>query len=344
MKIKFPKALMGTAAVAMVATAAVAAPALADDQQEPAKQQATVTAQVTAQDIADEGGVVADIEALSLDDLDISPECEAVYESLDEAWGDDLTMDGEGLDVDGEFAVEDWEPTADEVDAMNAETDAMVAFLAEKGHEVSVETDEYGLRYPVLDDLFETLSDEELDALLEEFFTQHYGDDVGGLIGATDEVEGELTDGTVITEDGVIVDDIEGLDLEDLDELDVEMLGDDLTDIEEWEPTAEELEAINAETDAMVAALAEQGIEVAVETDDDGFRYPVLDGLTDEQVDEIIAAIDVFYEAEYHAEMAELGVDVEALEACDEALFGEFDDVDEDLLTEAVPFEEDADA
>lgn len=79
--------------------------------------------------------------------------------------------------------------------------------------------------------------------------------------------------------------DVESAD--DLDGLDT----DDVSD-------AEDMDAVNAETDALVAFLAERGFTVAVETDDDGFRYPAFTE-ADEANDELWAAVDEFFIERY---------------------------------------------
>ncbi len=87
-------------------------------------------------------------------------------------------------------------------------------------------------------------------------------------------------------------------------------------DIDDWDAedlTAEEIAEINADTDALVAHLADNGITVDVETDDNGIRFPALDENTDDATWDLI---DQYYEDTYGP--------FEDLEGC------EFDMDDED--------------
>ena len=138
--------------------------------------------------------------------------------------------------VFGEGDWEDWVPSDEELAEINAETDELVAFLAENGVSVEVETDDLGFSFPVFD---EDTGDEVFD-LVDQFFAERYGDDEGWLIedgdfeGDVDCLDGDF-DGDVDGDDGSVealeVDGEElarlaeefGIDIEDLEEL-VELL------------------------------------------------------------------------------------------------------------------------
>ena len=112
-------------------------------------------------------------------------------------------------------------------------------------------------------------------------------------------------------------DDIDVEDLEEFDENDWDDL--DFEDFEDIELTAEDIAEINAETDAIVAYLAENGITVDVETDEDGVRWPAID----DEDDATWALVDQYFVDTY-------GEDLEIFEGCD---FDE-DDFDKDDLDE----------
>ena len=69
----------------------------------------------------------------------------------------------------------------------------------------------------------------------------------------------------------------------------------------DWEPSAEEIAEINAETDALVAHLEGLGFTVTVATDESGIRYVDFDDSADEALFE---ATDNFYEAQWAKEVA----------------------------------------
>ena len=99
--------------------------------------------------------------------------------------------------VDGEFVDGDWEewvPSAEELAEINAETDDLVAFLAENGVSVEVETDDLGFRFPAFDEN----TDEAVFDLVDEFFAERYGDE-GWLIDEADLAD--LEDGECYFED-----------------------------------------------------------------------------------------------------------------------------------------------
>ncbi len=131
---------------------------------------------------------------------------------------------------------EDWVPSEDELAEINAETDELVAFLAENGVSVEVETDDLGFSFPVFD---EDTSDEVFE-LVDQFFAERYGDE-GWLIDEGDydgEFEGDVD---CFEHEGDFegdYDDFDGefealeLDDEDLAEL-AEEFGIDVEDLEE---------------------------------------------------------------------------------------------------------------
>jgi hypothetical protein len=153
-----------------VASLAIAAPSFAEGDTPRLEDAATTV---------DDGDVVVD---------DTEPiDCDIVFEEFE----------GVIEDFEGDLEdIEDWEPTAEEVAEINAETDDLVAHLAANGVTVEVETDDLGLRYPVLEDI----EDEATWDLIDQFFDDRYGD----LI--FEDFEGDLED-------------IEDWELELLDEL-----------------------------------------------------------------------------------------------------------------------------
>ena len=119
---------------------------------------------------------------------------------------------------------------------------------------------------------------------------------------------------------------------------------------EDWEPTAEEIAEINAETDALVEYLQGLGFEVTVETDEFGITY--VDFESEDEA--MFEAMDEFYRQqfadevagwsdaekaewnagidEFVAEMAELGITVEI----EEIAAGVYDIVWTEELEEAL--------
>lgn len=65
-------------------------------------------------------------------------------------------------------------------------------------------------------------------------------------------------------------------------------------DFDDYEPTAEDIAEWNAETDTLIEALKQAGVDVGIETDDLGLRYPTFgEDLTDaewEKIDEVFAS------------------------------------------------------
>lgn len=195
-------------------------------------------------------------------------------------------------ELDGDFDIADLdeadfdegdfeELTAEDIEEINADTDALVAYLADKGVTVDVETDQDGLRFPILDD-----ADDATWDLVDQYYEETYGDE-------WDEFEFD--------------------DFEDAD----------------FELTPEDIEEINAETDEIVAYLAENGVTVDVETDEDGVRWPVID----DEDDATWELVDQYFFDTY-------GEDLEMLEGCDFDEDHEFgddnleEDLDEDDLEE----------
>ena len=107
------------------------------------------------------------------------------------------------------------------------------------------------------------------------------------------------------------------MDADEMTELDgafdVELADDGEFDFEELTP--EDIDEINAETDAIVAYLADNGVTVDIETDDDGVRWPAIDDEDDATWD----LVDRYFEETY-------GDEFEILEGCD------FDNDDNDDL------------
>ena len=112
--------------------------------------------------------------------------------------------------------------------------------------------------------------------------------------------------------------DLAELDDAELDGMAIELGPEELTD--------EDIAEINAETDAIVAYLADNGVTVEVETDEDGIRWPVID----DEDDATWELVDQWYVDTY-------GDDFEMLEGCDfdeDHDFGDLDDEDADELGE----------
>ena len=182
---------------------------------------------------------------------------------------DDAELDGMAIELGPE------ELTDEDIAEINAETDAIVAYLAQNGVTVEVETDELGIRFPAIDD-----ADEATWALVDQYFEETYGDEFD---------EFDFEDGDV-----------------------------------DFELTEDDIAEINAETDAIVAYLADNGVTVEVETDEDGIRWPVID----DEDDATWELVDQWYVDTY-------GDDFEMLEGCDfdeDHDFGDLDDEDADEL------------
>ncbi|MEM7284772.1 MAG: hypothetical protein AAF480_00335 [Actinomycetota bacterium] len=189
------------------------------------------------------------------------PASNTVVMSVDEL----AEMDADGMDgvFAEEIGLEDL--TDEDIAEINAETDALVAHLADNGVTVEVETDDNGLRFPVLDD-----ADEATWDLVDQYYEETYGD----------------------------------LEFDDID----------------FELTDEDIAEINAETDAIVAHLADNGVTVEVETDEDGVRWPAID-----DADEATwALVDQYFVDTY-------GEDFEILEGCDFDEDEEFGEDGDDL-------------
>ena len=206
------------------------------------------------------GGVALAAPSLAQDDPIVVDEPKAEAPPLNEPDVDDAPAAVESDDdlVDCEALLAelegDWEPSAEEIAEINAETDALIAHLADNGVTIGVETDdELGIRFPAFDDT----TDEATFELVEQFFEDRYNDEDFG--------------------DGLFVDEV--------------FAGED------WEPSAEEIAEINAETDALIAHLADNGVTIGVETDDElGIRFPAFDDTTDEATFELV---EQFFEDRY---------------------------------------------
>ncbi|MEM7337851.1 MAG: hypothetical protein AAF467_04325 [Actinomycetota bacterium] len=310
MKIRYPKALIGTAAVIAIAGAATALPGAAQGttaDEVPASSDTATVSEIVADDTAeadfgefsgdecvihldDESWIGDGFEGEELTDAEFA-ELFGDIEELTDAELEEL-LASEAVAIDG-----DWEPTAEELADINAETDELIAHLAANGYTFDVETDEYGVRYPVIDD---DTFDAELERLIDEFYTERYGD-----WGTMEIAEGD---------------------------------GDNTVVIEEWEPTAEELAEANAETDELIAHLAANGYTFDVETDEYGYRHPIIDANTyDAELDTLIN--DFFVERYGDWEDMEIAEDAECVMIDDldgeiiEAVPGDgFDDLDGDAV------------
>ncbi len=229
-------------------------------------------------------------------------------ESNDALWE---AMDAFYTERYGDFddaAFEDWQPSADEITEMNAETDALVAFMADAGFTLTLETDEFGITYPVFSD-----TDESNDALwdaMDAFYVERYGDldewqptpeEIAEINAETDALVAYLADAGFTVE--VETDDM-GLTNVVFSPADSEsevlwqavdsFYGDYYDDLDEWQPTAEELAEINAETDALVAYLADAGFTVEIATDELGFTYPAFTE-ADYDNDMLMQLVDEYY-------------------------------------------------
>ncbi len=241
-----------------------------------------------------------------------------------------------GFDLDGHFG--DEELTPEEIAAINAETEALVAYLAERGFTVGTVADESGL----LDLDFDALGDVDEDALwdaIEAFEREQFAAEVAGWtdeekaewnaevdeivaflagIGIAVETE-EIAPGVrdvawdaafeaVLESDlGELLEQFDGLDLEGLEfgDLDLgELLEEfDLAEFDHlFELTPELIDELNAETDALVEHLRNAGFDVTVDTDEDGLRYfDFEDAANEEQIEQ---AIDEFFRARFAEEVA----------------------------------------
>ncbi|MCP5031796.1 MAG: hypothetical protein GY939_08330, partial [Actinomycetia bacterium] len=79
------------------------------------------------------------------------------------------------------------------------------------------------------------------------------------------------------------------------------------------------------ETDDLVDFLAENGIEIDVETDEFGVRFPIEDDIdedTMELIDEFYASYEFDLDDEaFFDDLDELGISIEELEDCEQELF-----------------------
>ncbi len=243
--------------------------------------------------------------------------------------GTDKPTAGSDQDTSVACVIEDWQPTADEVAEMNAETEALIAYLADAGFTVEVETDDFGISYPIFGGADET--NDPLWEAMDAFYAERYGDiDLGGfedwqpsadeiaeINAETDALIASLADAgfalEVETDEfgityPVFRDADESNDAlwEAVDAFYTERYGDvdfgefdsGESDIEVWEPSAGEIAEMNAETDALIASLADAGFTLEVETDEFGITYPVFRD-ADESNDALWEAMDAFYLERY---------------------------------------------
>lgn len=143
---------------------------------------------------------------------------------------------GDEFDDFGDFDEGFEELDADEIEEFNAETDAIVAHLADNGVTVEVETDDQGLRWPVIAD------DDATWDLVDAYFEQTYGDELDDF---DDEIDGdvealEVEDLTPeeLAELEACFDDFDVEDCEDIDEFH----DDDFDDGEELDEMDDEFE------------------------------------------------------------------------------------------------------
>jgi len=207
--------------------------------------------------------------------------------------------------VEDTFGEEDWQISQEEIAEINAETDALVAYLTGLGYDVTVETGDDGVRYPVYEE-----DNEQIFEAINTFYEQRFIDEVAAW---SDQEKAEwnadidafiaelaaqgITATRVEIAPGVYdVDWTEELDAA-LMEADGLFFGEDGAD---WELSDEDIADINAETDALVEHLKGLGFDVKVETDDEGFRYPIFG----EEDEAMMAAINAFYEAQFAGEVA----------------------------------------
>ena len=185
----------------------------------------------------------------------------------------------DGLDAQHDFDGEDFELTAELMAELNAETDAIVACLAENGVSVGVETDPDGLRWPDIAD-----DDDATWDLLDNYFEEACGDIEEGLAGA----EVPFADFELPAEVEACLDEMGEFDDFEFDEFEFEEF--DAADL-----TEEEVAELNAETQGLVDFLAENGISVDVETDEHGLIEPNLDSLDDASWE----LLDEYFEQQY---------------------------------------------
>jgi len=218
--------------------------------------------------------------------------------------------------VEDTFGEEDWQLSQEEIADFNVETDALVAYLTELGYDVTIQTGDDGVRYPIYEEDNEQIF-EAVNAFYEQMFTDEvaaWSDDEKAAWNA--DIDAFIADlaaqGVEIAPGVYDVDWTEELDAA-LMEADGFFGGDDA----DWEFNDEDIAQMNAETDALVEHLKDLGFDVKVETDDAGFRYPNLG----EEDEEMMAAIDAFYEARFaadveswsDAEKAEWNADIDAM-------------------------------
>ncbi len=105
----------------------------------------------------------------------------AVYEELygpfDDLQGTDLDMTdpGEDFDLDGEaFDLDNanWNPTPEEIAEINTLVQREIEVLTESGISVTLETDEFGIKYPVWDEADEAAAWDILESFWESEFDE----------------------------------------------------------------------------------------------------------------------------------------------------------------------------
>lgn len=179
------------------------------------------------------------------------------------------------------------ELTPEDVATLNADADALAAFLTERGIPFTVETYDDGVRDVVYD-----YEDEAVVAAVDEFWAQRYPEDAEATdpeMQADEDALAAYLDerGIAYTweEDGglryVVVADDDEAGWEAVEEFWAER----------YPMTAEEVAAANADEDALAAFLDERGISYTRDTDAYGVNYVV----TDENDEAAWEAIDEFW-------------------------------------------------
>lgn len=220
--------------------------------------------------------------------------------------------DSDDLPEGGIEYLDDWEPSAEDIEWMNADTNALVEHLRGLGFEVAVATDEFGVRYVDFDES----TDEAIFAAMDDFYRAQFADEVATWSDAektdwnagVDEFVAEMATAGITVETEEIAPGVYDIVwTEELDEAFMDLGGDVFFDgpfDEDWEDgelPEEVIAELNAETDALVDYLEGLGYEVSVTTDELGFTYVDFDETTEEAIFE---AMDQFYQERFIDEVA----------------------------------------
>ena len=209
-------------------------------------------------------------------------------------------IETEGSDLEEAFSAEmefldEWQPSAEELAEINAEIAKEIKALTDAGVILTLETDEFGITYPV----WNADQDDKAEAVYEELYGPFEDidfEDADFEISPEEvaEINAEiakeikaLTDAGVIltleTDEFGITYPVWNADQDDKAEAVYEELYGPFEDIDfedadfdfDWEPTAEEITEIQALVDQEKAALSKAGIAFTLETDEFGLEYPV---------------------------------------------------------------------